>query len=189
VYFGAMSSLSQLVLKITSPGVPDFYRGTDVWNFSLADPDNRRPVNFSQRIAMLEDLKNKANPRELLRCWEDGRLKLFVTWKLLNFRRTHADLFTEGDYTPLAVTGSRASHVIAFSRRVHNDSCIVVVPRLLAKLRREKNGWQDTSIQQPIEGPSKWTNILTNEDVGSPLSAVALFATLPFAVLAPKTVL
>src|SRR4029077_18396482 len=114
-----------LTLKITSPGVPDFYRGTDVWDLSLADPDNRRTVDFSHRIDMLDGLKRSADPTELLNSWEDGRLKLYVTWNLLNFRRAHAKLFLEGEYVPLKVTGSRADHVIAFCRRIHNDWCVV----------------------------------------------------------------
>src|SRR5207244_6645251 len=92
-YFGALSSVSQLVLKITSPGVPDFYRGTDVWDLSLADPDNRRPVDFNSRVSVLEELKNEAKPADLLKHWTDGRLKLWTTWKLLNFRRDRSDLF------------------------------------------------------------------------------------------------
>src|SRR5205823_5608700 len=114
-YFGALSGLSQLVLKMTSPGVPDFYRGTDMWDFSLVDPDNRRPVDFSSRIAMLNDLKRRASLPHLLKHWMDGRLKMYVTWKLLNFRRSHADLFLHGEYIPLRVSGTRANHVIAFA--------------------------------------------------------------------------
>src|SRR5262249_19116035 len=124
-YFGAVSSLSQVVLKITSPGVPDFYRGTDLWDLSLADPDNRRPVDFSLRMEMLRELKSETSPANLLTSWADGRLKLFVTWKLLNFRREHPNLFLEGEYIPLSVTGPSADHVIAFARRLHEDWCVV----------------------------------------------------------------
>ena len=185
-YFGALSSLCQLVLKITSPGVPDFYRGTDIWDLSLADPDNRRPVDFSSRVEMLTTLKKKVSPGQLLKSWADGRLKLYLTWKLLNFRRAHSDLFLQGEYIPLQVTGARADHIIAFARHVHDEWCVVAVPRLLAKLGRGKNIWEDTSIQLPPEAPSHWTNILTSGEVNSPMSASALFSTLPHAVLKPK---
>jgi (1->4)-alpha-D-glucan 1-alpha-D-glucosylmutase len=184
-YYGALSSIAQLVIKITAPGIPDFYRGTEVWDLSLVDPDNRRPVAFSSRIEMLEELKKHSNPRELLKHWTDGRLKLYVTWKLLNFRREHSNLFLHGEYIPLRVAGSRADHVIAFARRLHSDWCVIAVPRLLAKLGRGKRLWQDTSIEMPLETPSHWVNILTMEKVSTRSSVSEVFATLPFAVLAP----
>jgi (1->4)-alpha-D-glucan 1-alpha-D-glucosylmutase len=186
-YWGALSSFSQLALKITSPGIPDFYRGTEVWDLSLADPDNRRPVDFASRIAMLAALHKEATPHQLLKSWADGRLKLYVTWKLLNFRREHGDLFLQGEYIPLSVTGSRADHLIAFARHIHEDWCVVAAPRLLAKLGRSKNVWQDTAIHLPPEAGSRWTNILTDEQVSGALSAAKIFATLPVAVLARKS--
>jgi (1->4)-alpha-D-glucan 1-alpha-D-glucosylmutase len=111
-------------------------------------------------------------------------LKLYVTWKLLNFRREHGDLFLQGEYIPLSVTGSRADHLIAFARHIHEDWCVVAAPRLLAKLGRSKNVWQDTVIQLPSEAGSHWTNILTDEQVSGALSAAKIFATSPVAVLA-----
>jgi (1->4)-alpha-D-glucan 1-alpha-D-glucosylmutase len=184
--FGALSSLSQLVLKITSPGIPDFYRGADLWDLSLVDPDNRRPVDFSSRIEMLAALKRKASPRQLLKSWADGRIKLYITWKLLTFRRAHRDLFLEGEYIPLRVTGPHSDHIVAFARRVHSDWCVVAVPRLFGKLLRRKNIWQGTSVQLPAEAPSRWTNVLTDESISAGLTASVLFATLPFAVLTPN---
>ena len=184
-YFGALSSLSQLVLKITSPGVPDFYRGTDIWDLSLADPDNRRPVDFRTRVEMLAALKENARPEQLLDSWDDGRLKLYVTWKLLNFRRAHPDLFSQGEYIPLSVTGPGADHIIAFARHLHDEWCVVAVPRLIANLRRPKNIWERTSIHLPAAGPSRWANILTQESIAPPSSAASLFATLPLAAIAP----
>ncbi|OLD69874.1 MAG: hypothetical protein AUI45_06265 [Acidobacteria bacterium 13_1_40CM_2_56_11] len=182
-YFGAVSSLSQVVLKITSPGIPDFYRGTEVWDLSLADPDNRRPVDFASRIQMLEQLKTHANPRKLLKDWTDGRLKLYVTCKLLNFRRDHSDLFLRGEYIPLRVNGSCADHIIAFARQLHDDWCVVAVPRLLAKLRRRKKVWSGTSVELPPQAPTHWMNILTNEEICRDRFASELFSQLPFTVL------
>lgn len=185
-YFGALSSLSQLVLKITSPGVPDVYRGTEVWDLSLADPDNRRPVDFRTRVEMLAALNENVSPGQLLDSWYDGRLKLYVTWKLLNFRRAHPDLFSQGEYIPLSVTGPGADHIIAFARNLHDEWCVVTVPRLIAKFGRGKNIWKGTSIQLPQGSPSRWENILTGEDISSPVPAAALFATLPFAAIARR---
>src|SRR5437867_3240108 len=189
-YFGALSSLSQLVLKITSPGVPDFYRGTEVWDLSLADPDNRRRVDFAARAQMLEELKKHARPKELLKHWGDGRLKMYVIWKLLNFRLSHADLFLHGDYIPLRVTGSRQNHIIAFARRLHDQWCVAAVPRLLSKLIRHGSPplgqkiWNDTMIELPTNLPAQWTDVLTGQELSTPLSASALFSTLPVATIA-----
>jgi (1->4)-alpha-D-glucan 1-alpha-D-glucosylmutase len=185
-YFGSLASLSQLVLKIASPGIPDLYRGANVWDFSLADPDNRRPVDFSSRAEMLGEVKKHANPGDLLKCWADGRLKLYVVWRSLNFRREHSNLFLHGEYIPLRVVGFRANHVVAFARHLHDDWCVVAVPRLLAKLGRGQDLWPDTSIELPTGAPAHWINILTSEEPSSPVSASALFSTLPLAVLTAR---
>jgi len=187
-YFGALSSLSQLVLKITSPGIPDLYRGTEVWDLSLADPDNRRPVDFSARFQMFDELKKSARPSELLKNWTDGRIKMYVAWKTLTLRRSQSDLFLEGEYIPLRTAGARQDHIIAFARRLNDQWCLVAVPRLMAKLTRAGTPplgakvWQDTTIELPDGAPSQWTNALTGEKVTSPLLAANLFSTLPVAV-------
>ena len=187
-YFGALSSLSQLVLKMMSPGVPDLYRGTESWDLSLADPDNRRAVDFSSLAAKLDHLKGWAEIRSLLKDWADGRLKLFVTSKLLQFRRAHADLFLQGEYIPLPVTGARANHVIAFARKLHQESCLVAVPRLCASLARPgtppvgEKIWQDTRIELPPGFPQHGTDVFTNEETSTELVA-DLFRSLPLAVV------
>jgi (1->4)-alpha-D-glucan 1-alpha-D-glucosylmutase len=159
-YFGALSSLSQLLLKIASPGVPDFYQGSDLWDLSLADPDNRRHVDFAGRAKMLNDLEcGLANPVDLLKNWPDGRIKMYITWKALQFRREKASLFAEGDYIPLRITGAREDHLIAFARRKDDQWVIVAVPRLLAKMG--KASWKDTKIEYPGGAPQKWVNVLT----------------------------
>jgi (1->4)-alpha-D-glucan 1-alpha-D-glucosylmutase len=182
-YFGALSSVSQVVLKITSPGIPDFYRGTDLWDLSLTDPDNRRPIDFSLRMEMLETVKKHMELGQLVKSWSDGQLKLYVTWKLLTFRRTHAELFLQGEYIPLLVTGPAADHVIAFARRLRDEWCVIAVPRLLAKLGRRRNAWRGTSIQLPAEAPADWVNVLTGQKVAGTLDASSLFGVLPVAVL------
>ena len=122
-YFGALNSLSQLLLKIASPGVPDFYQGTELWDFSLVDPDNRRPVDFAKRTQLLNKLKQQEkNGRAalvagLLSHWQDGRLKLYVTYQGLKLRRTYPELFRQGAYLPLTVQGKRQNQVLALARR------------------------------------------------------------------------
>jgi (1->4)-alpha-D-glucan 1-alpha-D-glucosylmutase len=155
VDWGLYGALAQTLLKLTSPGVPDIYQGREVWDFSLVDPDNRRPVDFDCRRDMLAGLQAAAaggdeslsalarrlgdNPR-------DPRLKLFVIWRTLQFRRRHADLFQEGDYVPLDIEGARSDHLCALARRQSPASgngprtAIVVVPRLVAKLTQDATG-------------------------------------------------
>jgi (1->4)-alpha-D-glucan 1-alpha-D-glucosylmutase len=188
-YFGALSSLAQVVLKVTSPGVADFYRGSETWDFSLADPDNRRPLDFAPLVTRLNELKERVDVPKLLKNWEDGRIKMFVMWKLLQFRRVHSVFFADGDYIPLPVTGARANHIVAFARRLHDEWCIVAVPRLCASLTRVgsppigEKVWLDTRIELPANAPSNARDIFTNRDV-SIQSVADLFGILPFAVAA-----
>jgi (1->4)-alpha-D-glucan 1-alpha-D-glucosylmutase len=188
-YFGALSSLSQLILKIASPGVPDIYRGTEVWDLSLADPDNRRPVDFSSLLTMLDELKQRPNPRELLKHWADGRLKMYVTSKLLQYRRAHSELFLEGEYVPLRVTGACSDHVIAFARHLHDQWCIVAVSRLSGSLTRVgsppigEKVWHDTRIELPAGVRTPGRDIFTNREVSTRLAS-ELFGVMPFAVAA-----
>jgi (1->4)-alpha-D-glucan 1-alpha-D-glucosylmutase len=187
-YCGALSSLSQLVLKATSPGVPDFYRGTEVWDLSLTDPDNRRPVDFGSRVELLKRLET-TGVQELLKSWKDSRLKMYLMRKLLQFRRDHADLVLQGEYIPLRVSGPQSDHVVAFARRLHQDWCIVAVARLYASLSRAGSPpvgakvWGKTRIELPKGVCSPWTNVLTGEKVRPAASCAAAFRDLPFAVL------
>jgi (1->4)-alpha-D-glucan 1-alpha-D-glucosylmutase len=134
---GMWNSLAQTLLKITSPGVPDFYQGTELWDFSLVDPDNRRPVDFAQRVLLLEELQRLESKglvslvRDLVARPQDGRIKLYVTSKTLNVRRAQHNLFTQGAYVPLTASGARQDHVVAFARHVDNHWAVVAIPRLL----------------------------------------------------------
>jgi len=138
---------------------------------------------------MMQDLTERANPRRLLKQWPDGRIKMYLTAKLLQFRRRHPRLFDEGEYIPLRVTGARADHVIAFARRFQNDWCLVAVPRLCASLTRAgtpplgKKAWKDTRIEMPPEFPADAADIFTDSEVSTPRLS-DLFATLPLAVIA-----
>jgi (1->4)-alpha-D-glucan 1-alpha-D-glucosylmutase len=137
---GMWNSLAQTLLKITSPGVPDFYQGTELWDFSLVDPDNRRPVDFAKRVTLLEELQqlesNGLLPlvREVLAQPQDGRIKLYIIYRALNLRRAQRNLFTQGTYLPLTTSGARHDHVVAFARRFDNHWALVAVPRLMMKL-------------------------------------------------------
>ncbi len=172
-YSGALNSLSQVLLKITSPGVPDVYQGTELWDFSLVDPDNRRPVDFRKRAQLLKELKRRESKSrdtlipELLVNWEDGRIKLYVTYKALSFRREHRALFLAGEYLPLFSSGGRRNNVVAFSRSKADQWVLVAVPRLVAKMGAPgplgKRAWGESVLTIPPEAPGSWTNIFTGE--------------------------
>src|SRR3954464_11104833 len=130
---GALNSLSQITLKATIPGVPDFYQGTELWDFSLVDPDNRRQVDFAGRISALAALETP-DWTNLTQNWSDGRIKLAWTRQLLKLRTELAEVFTRGEYQPLEVTGRHRDHVIAFARRHGEDAAVVAVSKALAPL-------------------------------------------------------
>ena len=130
---GAINSLAQVLLKLTAPGVPDIYQGNETWDFSLVDPDNRRPIDYQRRREMLDSLSGVA-PEDLLRTWPDGRIKLFLTQRLLCFRRDHAALFQHGEYVPLKVSGTFADCCVAFARRQESEWIAVVAPRLSSRV-------------------------------------------------------
>jgi (1->4)-alpha-D-glucan 1-alpha-D-glucosylmutase len=155
-HVGLLNSLAQTVLRVTAPGVPDTYQGSELWDFSLVDPDNRRPVDYAKRRAMLENL-NRGTPdvRELLRTKEDGRVKLFVTSRTLACRRERPGLFSAGEYVPVEAVGERADHVFAFARRHEGRTAVVVIPRLIAGLLGSQADvpvgpiWGDTRLALP----------------------------------------
>ena len=154
---GMITSLAMQLLKLTSPGVPDLYQGTELWDFSLVDPDNRRPVDFSIRRAMLAQIDaSQTSTEEMLNRFESGLVKMFVTRRVLQLRQQLPDLFAGGDYIPLQVIGDRKDHVIAYARRQEETTLIVVVPRLVRRLMRGGDGkgiasgaWGSTRIRLP----------------------------------------
>ena len=137
-FHGAINSLSQVLLKIAAPGNPDIYQGNELWDFSMTDPDNRRPVDFAARASLLESLQQPgakgAQLASLLHNWPDGRIKLFLSNKALEFRRRHADVFLRGDYVPVYANGRMAQHVCAFLRTYKKESVLVAVPRFTTVL-------------------------------------------------------
>jgi (1->4)-alpha-D-glucan 1-alpha-D-glucosylmutase len=155
---GIFNSLSQTVLKITSPGVPDFYQGTEVWNFGLADPDNRRPVDYDSLRSLLKKLREveDQNPEnlidQLIQDPVDGAVKLYVTRSALCFRRANRELFAKGSYSGLRPAGEKHRHVIAFSRLYREREVVVVAGRFFAllgadkSLPKGKDTWSDTVV-------------------------------------------
>jgi (1->4)-alpha-D-glucan 1-alpha-D-glucosylmutase len=182
---GMVFSLAQTVLKLTSPGVPDLYQGNEVWDFSLVDPDNRRPVDFAHCRTLLQDLPERT-PADLLENWSDGGIKLQVVRALLACRAEFPELFSWGDYIPLIATGTRASSMVTFLRRHGSAELLIAVPRRLTALEAPALGkaWGNTRIVW--EGASTWTNLLTQaifttREKG--ISVAELFADWPVAVL------
>jgi (1->4)-alpha-D-glucan 1-alpha-D-glucosylmutase len=152
---GALNSLSQLTLKATMPGVPDFYQGTEFWDLSLVDPDNRRPVDFSARAAALEQLGVEPDWPALAAAWPDGCVKLALTRHLLALRNEHATLFAHGAYRPVEVTGPHRDHVVAFARTAGRDAIVVAVGRLFSPFTRGGMHWpaaQDWNAKVVLDG-------------------------------------
>jgi len=202
--FGLFNSLAQVVLKMTSPGVPDFYQGTELWDFSLVDPDNRRPIDYQTRKALLSELARKLDANELdliafvkslLKNYQNGQIKMYLIWRILDFRRSHRALFDEGEYLPLLALGPKQDHLCAFSRTTADESVITVAARLISSLARgsgrgalEPDVWQDTVLPVP-EGPGvQYRNLLTQQVVtvsakGGGLPVREVLTALPVAVL------
>jgi (1->4)-alpha-D-glucan 1-alpha-D-glucosylmutase len=203
-YFGAINSLTQTLLKFTCPGVPDVYQGQELWDFSLVDPDNRRPVDFEIRERLLDSMQQAqhqsngnliATIPEILRNYQDGRIKLWLIQKLLRLRQNRPDLFRHGSYTPLLAKGSKAEHVIDYARSRAGEFVIAAAPRLSFTLMKGAEAapvgaaWNDTELHVgPEFASSSLTNLLTGERVplrdGSVLLCSDLFAHLPFALVA-----
>ena len=147
---GAINSLTQTLLKLTSPGVPDIYQGSEIWDYSLVDPDNRRPVDYQLRQRMLDGLAT-ARPDELMPTWPDGRIKMFLTQRVLRFRREDPDLFERGEYLPVQASGTFAECCVSFARRFENKWIVIIAPRLSARIGFPPIGelWKDTAIELP----------------------------------------
>ena len=163
--FGLLNSLSQTLCKLTAPGVPDIYQGNELWDFSLVDPDNRRPVDYHRRGVLLAELQREADDlpfENMLEHIEDGRCKLLLIWRALQLRHAQPQLFSHGDYRRLRVHGSRAQHLCAFMRRCERRALVVIAPRLYRRLlddaARMPLGsavWEDTFIELPGNAGSR----------------------------------
>ena len=188
IRLGAINSLAQTLLKLTSPGVPDIYQGTEIWDYSLVDPDNRRPVDYDVRRQMLKSLSS-TTPGELMQTWPDGRIKLFLTKHILQLRRGHPDLFERGEYVPLHTSGTFAECCISFVRQLDENWIAVIGPRLSSRIGFPPIGeaWQDTAIQLPeVLSLKDAHNLFTCKPIGHQKRQVAVrdvFSVLPFAVI------
>jgi (1->4)-alpha-D-glucan 1-alpha-D-glucosylmutase len=181
----AIASLAQLVLKLTVPGVPDTYQGGELWDFSLVDPDNRRPVDWERRRRLLDAVAD-ARPQDLAAVWQDGREKLFVTARLLALRRKRPSLFAAGDYQPLDVgEGRNSERVCAFARRHGEDALAVAVPRLTYGLFRDGVPADFGATDLALPPAAGWRNVFTGKAFGpcDRISAADLFRQFPVAVL------
>ncbi len=186
---GVHNSLVQLALKLTAPGVPDVFQGTELWDFSLVDPDNRRPVDFTRRMKMLAAIREALadDPRRSLarwlEKWHDGRVKLAATSILLALRARLPQVFESGDYVPCTVMGPRADEIVAYVRRGEGECVVTAVQRFPLRARRSAD-WRGTTIRAPKDIASS-VDALTQRAVRGPvLDPAELFATLPIAVLA-----
>jgi (1->4)-alpha-D-glucan 1-alpha-D-glucosylmutase len=178
---GALNSLSQITLKATMPGVPDFYQGTEFWDLSLVDPDNRRPVDFAERAAVLAS-SEKPNWDDLAQHWPDGHVKLAWTRHLLKLRTELAEVFARGDYEPLEVSGPHRDHIIAFARRRGRDAAITIVAKSWAPMTGSGRSWPRAEAFDATVNLSGYAV----KGIGGGTSAVplsALFRDLPVAVL------
>jgi (1->4)-alpha-D-glucan 1-alpha-D-glucosylmutase len=176
-HYGMFHSLSQTLLKITSPGVPDFYQGTEIWNLSLVDPDNRRPVDYSIRTRMLEELKKRETEitlrelaRDIVADKDNGMIKLYLIYKALHYREKNSEIFERGEYLTIEVMGEKANNVCAFARRIGNFITLIVAPRFFAGLMQQeelpfgKEVWKDSFIVVPFDAPGvRYHNIFTGE--------------------------
>ncbi len=190
--YGALNSLSQLALHLASPGIPDIYQGCESWSFSLVDPDNRRPVDYEERRALLAALKARGEPtpelcRELLEGYADGRIKLHVTRLGLRLRRELPGLFLEGRYRALAAEDG-SPHVVAFERSLGEKRLLCIVPRLSRRLTKGERPWPlgDVWGDATLAGGGRFRNVFSGEVLeGSALRLKEVFATFPVAWLLP----
>lgn len=176
-YYGMFNSCSQTLLKIASPGVPDIYQGTELWDFSLVDPDNRRPVDFAWRQGALQDIqqRSKSNILELIadlvEYIKDGRIKLFLIARSLAARNANLELFQQGSYIPLDVLGEHQDRIVAFARHTRQQTAIAIVPRFLTHLVEPgilplgEKIWEDTRIIIPQGLRSAWKDAITDAEI------------------------
>ncbi|MBI2821201.1 MAG: malto-oligosyltrehalose synthase [Acidobacteria bacterium] len=215
-FFGRLNGLAQTVLKLTCPGVPDLYQGTELWDLNLVDPDNRGPVDYRLRRRLLAGLRRRCAQstrkagqdhrlpvlaRELLDSGHDGRIKLYLVFKTLDFRRRHRELFSQGSYLPLEARGEKRDHLCAFVRELPRRAVVVVTPRLMVGLTGGvaqppvgEAVWRDTRLELPPDHAGLgYKNVFTGEifqvernGAAPSLPLAAIFGRFPFALLKPE---
>jgi (1->4)-alpha-D-glucan 1-alpha-D-glucosylmutase len=194
-HFGILNSLAQTLIKITSPGIPDFFQGSELWDLSLVDPDNRRPVDFDIRKTFLTEIMKLEGDKNFLMNLmakpESGKIKLFLSYRALFARRENQSLFEKGDYIPLRAEGTHADRVFGFARRDESSWAITIIPRLLTNLVTEgeyplgEKVWENTSFTMPEGCPSIWENAITGEKlrVEDRLHVSDVFSSFPVALI------
>jgi malto-oligosyltrehalose synthase len=193
--YGILNSLSQTVLKFMAPGVPDVYQGTELFDFSFVDPDNRRPVDYGRRENMLEELTNNNTPEGFKKLWQqrtNGGIKLALVHQLLHIRKQDGDFFKTATYLPLQLTGPYKDHLLAFARKSDTKAFITIIPLHIASLVKEQNtaieniDWKDTTVVLPQGLSGNWKNVLFVPSAAkghTTISAQSLFTYLPLALL------
>ena len=191
--FGIINSITQLILKNTVPGVPDTFQGTEIWNLSFVDPDNRHPVYFNKLSKSLEQMieKHASGAGQLaVELWKEatnGKIKQWISWLTLTARKQKENLFFQGSYISLRVNGEHKNNIIAFIRNFDNDYLLIALPLNMASLRKGFT-WENTQIELPASAPKKWMNRITDVPVAgeSVLNAGEIFSSVPFGVLFGK---
>jgi len=198
--FGMINSLVQLILKHTCPGVPDTYQGCELWDFSMVDPDNRRPVDYDKREQWLTEIQDNRQSRavlfeEFISDWQSGKIKLAVTAWLLEERNRYPHLFRDGDYIPLEVTGTYKEHILSFLRQHEEGSYLIAVPLYLASVVGDYRSlpsfdWLDTTISLPSGGICEWCHLFSGKTISSAgkiLIRTIFEKSMPFGVLKQET--
>ncbi len=204
---GAVHSLAQAVLKLASPGVADIYQGSELWDFNLVDPDNRRPVDYGRRAGFLDLIRDRLGAgssraelaRELFADFENGAIKLYVLWTGLTHRKGNQELYFKGDYRSVSVRGEHRRHVVALSRRWSGQSVLAVVPRLVSRMMGPEASraplgletWNDTRLVLPRSTrPDRWRDLMTDRVIEARthegryvLDVGLIFRDLPLAML------
>lgn len=190
--YGIYNSLSQVLIKNTVPGVPDLYQGAELWELSLVDPDNRRPVNYQQRNEFLQEIKVKSDRdilqaiAELIKTKENGKVKLFLTHQLLKARQQYIEIFQNGDYQPLEITGKHRERLITFTRNYRDKTIVAIAPRFLTKIIEPGQlplgeVWEDTSLHLAAKN---WRNLIDDRTiVGENLAVGEILQHFPVALL------
>jgi len=204
-FFGLFNSMAQIALKLTAPGVPDIYQGTELWDYNMVDPDNRRPVDYQRRRMMLAEMRRKLEQegiepailiKSLLQNHQNGQIKMYLIWKILRMRRRNRSLFETAAYLPIEVVGAKRGHLCAFARRSTDGSVVTLAARLVSTLSQgaqraalDPDVWQDTTLVLPWEKPeTKYREVLTEQIIAtrpndSRLAVRDILSLLPVAVL------
>lgn len=192
VDYGIINSLSQLLLKFTCPGVPDTYQGSELWDLSFVDPDNRRAVDYGKRIQWLNEFSEDVDENFWQSLWQDrysGKIKLWLTHKLLLWRKEQNEFLQKAEYIPLTVDGTYKKHILSFARKHQQNIYIVAVPLHLAEMGKQQDksiselDWKDTAIVLPGKIAGEIENILTAERFEEKINARDLFSHFPVALL------